>query len=638
MNRLALALLFLTALGTAIVLLAGLGAEASPATYTVNSTADPGDGTCDGTECTLREAIAAANANVGTDTIEFDIAGTGPHTISPASGLPTITDSVIIDGTSEPDFVGAPIIELDGSGAGADANGLRITAANSTVKGLVISSFDGDGVELSGIGATGNMVQGNYIGTDVTGSADLGNSSNGVHVRSGAASNTIGGTAVGEGNVISGNGESDQEAGIYIGDGGTDNNVVKGNYIGTDASGTTAVPNLYGIYIRGGPKNNIIGGPNTGDRNVISGNTSNGVQIYAGGSNGNKVQGNYVGIDYTGAVSLANGGDGVRIETAGSPGPQNNTVGGPNAGEGNVISGNAACGVTIANEGSSSNTVEGNYIGINPAGTASISNSCGVLIVNASGNTVGGDSAAERNVISGNTNYGVHIYGAAHPTNDNSVMGNYIGTNHDGTAAVPNGTGVRVEGDADNNTIGGTSSGEGNVIAYNSADGVRVDGASSTGNTIGGNSIYSNGGKGIENINGGNGELAPPVIDSAGSASGHSDPKCYPCTVEVFSDDQDEGHTYHGSAITNDDATGTWTYPGSVIGPNITATITDASGNTSEFSAPVAYRLPFVGGIAELADASGSSGRNHMTLAALAAAALVALTAGAWYARRRRLR
>jgi len=494
MKRLALALLLLTALASAVVLLAGPGAEASPTTYTVNSTADPGDGTCDGTECTLREAIAAANANAGTDTIEFDITGAGPHTISPGSALPTITDPVTIDGTSEPDFAGTPIVELDGSAAGADVDGLRITAGNSTVRGLVINRFRNDGIELHGSG--GNTIEGNYIGTDVNGTADLGNSNVGVLII-GAPNNTIGGTAAGAGNVISGN----DQYGVYIYASGATGNQVLGNYIGTDKNGTAALGNSSnGVYI-GNVPSNTIGGTAAGAGNVISGNNQNGVRIEGNGSTGNQVQGNYIGTDVNGTADLGNSYDGISISSG-----------------------------------------------------------------------------------------------------------------------------------AGNNTIGGTAAGEGNVIAYNSGDGVQVDGAASTGNTISGNSIHSNDGEGIGNINGGNTELAPPVIDSVGSVSGHTDPKCYPCTVEVFSDYESEGRIYHGSTTTNDDATGTWTYPGAVTGPNITATITDADGNTSEFSA---YSLPPVGGIAELLDVSDSSGRNYVAIAGLAAAALLALSAGGWYARRR---
>jgi hypothetical protein len=239
-------------------------------------------------------------------------------------------------------------------------------------------------------------------------------------------------------------------------------------------------------------------------------------------------------------------------------------------------------------------------------------------------------------VISGNTT-SIGVYIRESGTNGNRVKGNYIGTSAAGDAPIPNATGVWIGGGAQSNTVGGTAPGESNLIAYNTGytgDGIRIEGATTTGNTISRNSIHSNGGKGIENISGGNMELAPPVIDSVGSASGHTNPKCYPCTVEVFSDTEDEGRIYHGSAPTNDDATGTWTYSGAVTGPHITTTATHADGNTSEFSAPVAYPAP-VGGLAELPDASDSAGRNYVAVALAGLAALLALTAGAWYARRR---
>ncbi|KPK47635.1 MAG: hypothetical protein AMJ77_02510 [Dehalococcoidia bacterium SM23_28_2] len=493
MRRSALALLLLTAVAGALILWARPAAQANPdTTFTVNSTADPGDGTCDATECTLREAIAAANASAGTDTIEFNIAGAGPHTISPGSALPTITDPVIIDGTTEPDFAGTPVIELDGSGAGDDVDGLKITAGSSTVRALVINGFDGQGIELSGSG--GNTLQGNYIGTNVAGTADM---ANGTGVRiSFIMNNTIGGSAVGEGNVISGN-VSDA---MWMS--GASSNVVIGNYIGTDATGSYAIGNGNGVDINETAQNNTVGGAGEGERNVISGNTFSGVAI-GDGTSGNVVKGNYIGTDATG---------------------------------------------------------------------------------------------------------------------------------HNG---IGNGMGVCIWANAANSTIGGTGAGEGNVIAYNTLDGVQVQ-LFAIGNTIRGNSIHSNGDKGIELVDGGNTELAAPVIDGlGGSVHGHTSPKCYPCTVEVFSDNEDEGRIYHGYTTTNNDATGTWTYPGTAGGRNVTATITDSAGNTSEFSDP----FPFpVGGIAELPGASDSATRNYIGLGALAAAALLALAAGGWYAGRRWLR
>jgi CSLREA domain-containing protein len=116
--------------------------QADATTFTVNSTGDRGDGTCDATECTLPEAIAAANANAGTDTVEFNIPGAGPHTIGPGNDLPTIGHPVIIDGTSEPDFGGTPVIEIDGDNMGyPDGVGL-VTAGSSRVNGLVIKRFN----------------------------------------------------------------------------------------------------------------------------------------------------------------------------------------------------------------------------------------------------------------------------------------------------------------------------------------------------------------------------------------------------------------------------------------------------------------------------------------------------------------
>jgi hypothetical protein len=197
---------------------------------------------------------------------------------------------------------------------------------------------------------------------------------------------------------------------------------------------------------------------------------------------------------------------------------------------------------------------------------------------------------------------------------------------------------VLIREGAHNNTIGGASAGQGNTIWGRFEAGVRVDGALTTGNAIRGNSIDCDWAQGIENMNGGNLELALPVIDAVGgSVSGHTSPKCYPCTVDIFSDAGDDGTIYHGSTVTNNDATGTWTYGGSVTGPYITATVTDngGTGNTSEFSVPVAYSSPAVGGIAELPALSGAPSRNRIALPASVAALALVLTAGAWYAKRR---
>jgi CSLREA domain-containing protein len=306
---------------TLAALIAGPIPGGYAATFTVNSTADggdaiPGNGNCDdaATGCTLRAAIMEANALAGVDTIAFDIAGAGPHTIRPATALPTIAEPVIIDGTSEPDFAGTPIVELSGTNAGGTVDGLTIAAGGSTVRGLVINRFGGDGIEISTAG--GNVIEGNFIGTDTGGTADLGNSAMGVHINK-APSNTIGGTTAGARNVISGN-----DHGIKIFSSESSGNQVLGNYIGSDAAGVANLGNTsFGVYIVQAPSN-TVGGMTAAERNVISANHT-GVRVYGDQSTGNTVQGNYVGTDATGAVDLGNVANGVHIVEAPS-----NTVGG----------------------------------------------------------------------------------------------------------------------------------------------------------------------------------------------------------------------------------------------------------------------------------------------------------------------
>jgi hypothetical protein len=317
---------------------------------------------------------------------------------------------------------------------------------------------------------------------------------------------------------------------------------------------------------------NTIGGSGPGEGNVISGSRV-GVALNQAWSN--SVKGNFIGTDAAHNIT------GVIISAA-----EDNTIGGSGPGEGNVISGNEAWGIAMEFL-SHGNRVMGNYIGTDAAGAAAVPNWGGVLMVpyvlgGPSANTIGGSGPGEGNVISGNEGRGIQIGGSCE---GNNIVGNYIGSDATGTAAVPNGEeGVLIDG-AEANTIGGSSPGEGNVIAFNQGDGVRLYGNARR-ITISGNSIHSNGGKGIENLAL---WLARPYVWIAtGSASGGTDPKCYPCTVEVFSDDEDEGRIYHGSTMTENDAFGTWTYAGTVTGPYVTATITDADGNTSEFSAPVA--------------------------------------------------
>ncbi|HYZ11736.1 MAG TPA: CSLREA domain-containing protein, partial [Actinomycetota bacterium] len=320
-NRLVQRILFVSLLILAVLSLTALPAWAL--TFTVDTTAEGNDGECL-VDCTLREAITLANTTPLADNIHFNISGTGQHTISPTSPLPSITDPVTIDGTTDPDDDGR--IELDGTNAGAGQLGLVVSGGGSatTIRGLVINDF-GEGIRLS---VGGNTVQGNYIGTDETGLVAEGNF---IGMFVSGSGNQIGGTGAGQGNIISGN---DNDG---VGLPGASATVLEGNYIGLKADGSAALANgNQGVHIHGSSTNNTIGGTSAAARNVISGNSASGVAISSATNTGNIIRGNYIGTKPNGTEALPNN-TGVRI-TAGS----SNTIGGSAAGAGNVISGNSS--------------------------------------------------------------------------------------------------------------------------------------------------------------------------------------------------------------------------------------------------------------------------------------------------------
>ena len=174
-------------------------------TLTVNTTDDNDDGACNAAHCSLREAILTSNSTSGQpELIAFQIGGGGAQTIGPSSALPAITDQVTIDGTTQPGFGGSPLVVLNGAGAGAVTAGLDIAAGSaSAVRGLVINGFNGHGIRLGGVG--GHFVEGNFIGTNAAGTAALANGGHGVFIDN-TSNNFVGGTLAAERNVISGNG------------------------------------------------------------------------------------------------------------------------------------------------------------------------------------------------------------------------------------------------------------------------------------------------------------------------------------------------------------------------------------------------------------------------------------------------
>jgi hemolysin type calcium-binding protein len=371
-----------------VCVLAWSGSSADPAlaiTYPVTSTGDSGAGS-------LRDAITSANATPGLDTIDFAI-GTGAQTISPTSVLPTITDTVNIDGTSQPGFAGTPLVRLDGASAGSGATGLLVTGGSSTVRGLEITGWSNRGIELRGGGS--NLIAGNYIGTD--GANALANVNAGVIVDVASTNNTIGGTVAGDRNVLSGNGRGVVVAGI-----GTNGNVVEGNYIGTNAAGTAAIANgTDGVLVVNGATGNTVGGTIPGSGNVSSGNGQAGVDVTA--SSSNTIEGNYIGTNAAGSGAVGNL-KGVGLGD-GSP---NNIVGGTTPGARNVISGNVNRGVVIGASGSNGNLLEGNYIGTNATGRGALPNGLGGVLVfnNAIGNVTGGTIPGAGNTIAFNAGAG----------------------------------------------------------------------------------------------------------------------------------------------------------------------------------------------------------------------------------------
>lgn len=489
------------------------GAPTTAPGLTVTNTKDGGPGS-------LRSAIYYAfdrsvDSVGSTNAVTFHIPATDPgysggvFTIPLTSQLTAPGDGTVIDGGSQTAFTGdsnaaGPEIFLNGVGTLASeylyAAGVRLRAANCLVKGLAIGNFNTQGILITGSAATGNAVQGCYVGTNAAGTAAAANAYAGVEINGGAHGNTVGGTTAAARNVISGNAAQ----GVYLHDSGTTGNVVQGNYVGTNAGGAAAVANAFsGVEIGLAAANNLLGGTAPGAGNVISGNKYQGVYVNGVGSQGNAVAGNYVGTNAAGTAALANGfvdaanhyfASGVEIYNAGS-----NVIGGTTGGARNILSGNAANGVTISGAGATANQVLGNYIGTNAAGTAAIANGAadvannyrypGVAIFGAAAsNLIGSAATGAGNVISGNSAQGVNLYDSG--TTGNVLAGNLIGLNAAGLAALANGyAGVSIFGAATGNTVGGTLPAARNVISGNGNQGVTISDAGTNSNVVAGNYV-----------------------------------------------------------------------------------------------------------------------------------------------------
>lgn len=304
---------------------------------------------------------------------------------------------------------------------------------------------------------------------------------------------------------------------------------------------------------------NQIGGTGFGQRNVLSGNDI-GLVLTSTSTKLNAVYNNYLGLTGDGSAGHANV-NGLYI----GGGASSNTVGGNGVNQANFIAGNTSDGIMIEGSGTDNNAIIGNAIGLASDMIKDLGNGGhGIRVQNGPSNTIIGDSRSG-NIIGYNSTSGVYIYNAG---SGMEVADNLIGSNVTDGITIHNASGCIITD---------------NIISSNTLAGVRVVGASAFGNLVWPNSIYDNGGKGILLQNGGNMGIASPVITSA-SSSGASGTACNSCRVALYSDSSDEGQIYHD--ILWADASGDWSYTGSLAGPNLTATVLDGSGNTSEFSAP----------------------------------------------------
>jgi hypothetical protein len=750
-----------------------------PATlYMVTSLADTN------TPGTLRFAINQANLNnTGTAASPDQIQVTaGAGTINVVgSPLPALTDIAVIDATQANGYLGTPIITLNGTLAGPAANGLTISAASSTVEGFdivgflgngirldtggsativnnfigvtttgllagnggagifilgsagnviggtgatdanVISGNGGDGILISGLTATDNLIVANFIGTDASGTIDLGNAGNGMQLTNGARLNTIGGntpTAVAftgkpiDGNVISGNGLN----GVLL-TSGAEFNTLSGNFIGTDLAGTQALGNdLDGVAIVNGANNNsligttfpqppfvflnlicgnggnglriqdsnnttvqansfglgddnmtpvanhldgvLIAGSSTNTQfggviplgNIVSGNLQNGVEIKdtasgticfntfcglpafvdtavgnmldgflitsTGGNNllrtnviagnlgnGIHISGNatgvqvadaIIGLDTNGQGALPNGANGILIDGN----AHDNAIGGLQKSviAQNTISANGGNGIAMLGN-ANHNVLFDNFIGVNIFGMIANGNGgAGVLVGgSATNNVIGGIGPLSQNLISGNHGDGIELTGASEGT---QVLGNIIGANRNGQLPLANGgNGISIV--SSNNQVGGTIFGDGNVIAFNTLNGVAV--SNGTGNGIHDNSIFGNAVGGINLTAGGNNSEPAPVVGAAilsspttiritGSFTAAA-PGTY--RLEFFASSSDiaagQGKSFIGFLDVTAISTGVvpFSFSGALppgVGTSITATVTDATENTSAFS------------------------------------------------------
>jgi CSLREA domain-containing protein len=598
---------WLLILAIAATALFATASSAAAAAYTVNSTADTGDATPDGAcdngsgICTLREAIEESNNSTTTDdTIGFastPFDGTAANgTIAVATNLPSITDTVTIDGGHcSMSADSEPCAGIDGAGAvvgldvavGGDGSDIRNLAFSNLIIGISLGG--GDDVE----------VRGSWFGIDLDESTTANGNTQGILINSTSLTNQIGdGTPAGR-NLFARN----TQAGVLIQ--AADNNTIVGNYFGTDRAGAAPVAGFVnGDAIRlggfsAGPNNatgNVVGGADTagntacdGACNLIADFSDDGIDLSAESppaglvaADSTTIKGNYIGLNLAGgdgnSAILSSGKAGIYGGNSPSV-ATSTTIGGANAADRNYIGG-VPEGIQTGQVEGAGTTIQNNYVGLNPAGTAAVPNTVDNIDVsgpvqvldnrvghNGSGtgvegiyaygngtvirgnilgvgvngadlpfssnapairtqsstvfNTIGGTAAGQGNVIAnGGTLGGIYLDGAS----SNSVLGNFIGTDSTGTADLGNtGPGINVGGTTGSNrrtTIGGIAAGAGNLISNNGGDAIQVT-------SVNGVEIVGNRGAG-------NGDLFIELQPPSGSGNTGANQSIQPPTITSF--------------------------------------------------------------------------------------------------------
>jgi hypothetical protein len=528
-------------------------ALASATTYTVTSAADSGAGS-------LRQAMTDANTNPGADTIQFNIVGSGVQTIVLASGLPTVTSPVTIDGYTQPGSsantqpVGQglnTVLRIEINGQAVLGPCFRLNAGDTTLKGLVINRC-AESIELGSVVASNTRIEGNFLGTDPAGMQLYTNGFTNQVRDLGQTGTAVGGTAPAARNLI-----SVCTSGLsFVGSGHT----VQGNLFGLNTTGAARLTpgcggsTSFALIVSG--SNTLIGGTAAGAGNVF-GEASNIISV---GSTGNTVQGNLVGTNVAGDFTWEQNLNGIVVSGT------NNLIGGTAAGAGNVVAGaHFGNGIDVQGTG---HVVQGNWVGIDKTETIDLGNSRAGIVVGGNGITIGGIGAGEANIIGfngglfGNSGGVVVASSGQASIRGNRIYANKLTAPQAGlgidlhTAIQDGGISINDDGDAD-----GGGNGQQNFPIVTSASGTLVQG------------------------------FLNSTPSSTFDLDFYGNPAC-----DIRPNDYLTAPTYLGAGEVTTDGSGNATFsitlPVAIpAGGRVTATATSAQGATSEFSPRTVFSM-----------------------------------------------